>query len=882
MEDIERRVRDGLYMFTFIHPERYRGVDTYRSHAADFRDLVKRLLPDKWTIREAPGVWCQVRAPQDRTPDSGFKIHLSATHDRARETLETVVPILVEEGVAFKFLVDAQILDLSNSHLWHRSMCGKFITIYPTDEDQLKRLLERLHEVTKGLKGPYILSDRRYKDSKVLFYRYGVFRGAEQITAYGEMMGFYRTTDGRLLPDVRMPYFVLPEGIHDPFPDTEEEAAEVILKGRYKAVSSLGSSSKGGVYECIDLETDAKVVVKEGRPLVNRGRWNPYDVVDTLKNEHRVLKVLEGTHLVPSPVDFFQEWEHSFLVMEMAKGVPLNRYCASGAFSIILTTTPSAEEVRVFCRKFIAMSRKLIDGLRAIHAKGVVIQDISPRNILFDAERDELTFIDFEAAYTEQGDVPSPILGIRTPGFGAHARHGEKPTVSEDYAALSSLLGDFLYPPTTFFSIAPDHRRPMLSRVAKEKAVPEAFLRLIFGVAEHPERADDLLAEAERSIEGITAPQPIAPARSDGDLRSIVSGIASYIVDETQSSDDPLDLPVDYRRYYTNQLSVSFGASGVALFLKRAGGEVPGAFLDALVREAAAITNDTYAPGLYVGSSGVAWTLLELGMREQAEALMATAAKSPVLSENADIFYGAAGWGLANLFFFRKLGDERYLKSAVEAFAAIKPKLEREDKGIFYVNDGLIYSGLAHGPSGIGYFMLRLYEATRQEEHLDVARGLFDFDLSKAEEKDGEILFRRAVNDTLFYPYWRIGSAGVGAVAVRFHAALGDAKYMNVARAIARTLAGAYSVFPTNFFGMTGFGSFFLDMHQHTGEEGYLEEARRFVDRVMLFAIEKPTGIVFPGEELLRISTDYGTGSAGTGLFIHRLLAGGGVPYFDL
>jgi hypothetical protein len=49
----------------------------------------------------------------------------------------------------------------------------------------------------------------------------------------------------------------------------------------------------------------------------------------------------------------------------------------------------------------------------------------------------------------------------------------------------------------------------------------------------------------------------------------------------------------------------------------------------------------------------------------------------------------------------------------------------------------------------------------------------------------------------------------------------------------------------------------------------------------MLFAIEKPTGIVFPGEELLRISTDYGTGSAGTGTFFHRLIAGGGIPYFD-
>jgi hypothetical protein len=567
--------------------------------------------------------------------------------------------------------------------------------------------------------------------------------------------------------------------------------------------------------------------------------------------------------------------------MKMAKGVPLGSYSGSGEFSIIARSNPSADDVREFCKKFISISRKLIAGLRSIHEQGVVIQDISPHNILIDAERGDLTFIDFEAAYTERGDVASPILGIRTPGFGVRARRGEKPTVSDDYEALSSLLGDFLYPPTPFFSLAPKLRRPMLARVAKEKAVPEAFLRLIFGVAEQPDRADELLSEAEHSIEGITAPEPLPPARTDQDLRSIVDSIGSYIEDQIRSSDDPLELPSDYRRFFTNRLSAAYGASGIALFLKRATGEVPGAFLDALASEAAAIKNQTYAPGLYMGSAGVAWTLLSLGMRQQAEALMATAAQSPVLFENADLFYGAAGWGLTNLFFFRRLGDEKYLKNAVEAFASIEPKLERDGRGYSYMNDGHVYSGLGHGPSGIGFFLLKLYEATRQDEHMEVARGLFDFDVANAEEKDGYLLFRRAVGDPVFYPYWRIGSAGVGAIALRFHAALGDSHYIKVAREVARYLAGTYTVFPSNFFGMAGIGSFFVDMHQHTGEEGYREEARRLVDRIMLFAIEKPTGIVLPGEELLRISTDYGTGSAGTGIFIHRIIAGGGVPYLD-
>jgi predicted Ser/Thr protein kinase len=884
MQSIERRARDSLYRFTLMHPERYGNLDAYRSKNADFRELLRRVLPDGWTVTETPGVWCEARPPEHRIPDTGFKIHLSTTHDRAREILEATVPILMEERVVFKVLVDEQILDLSNSHTWGRGACGKFVTVYPLDVDQMRRLMERLHEATKSFEGPYILSDKRYKGSKVLFYRYGAFRGFQRINVYGELMPVLRTDDGRLIPDLRLPYFMLPEGVDDPFPDDDEADAETIIHGRYKAVSALGTSSKGGVYKCIDLETHTEVVVKEARPHVNRGRGNPYDAVDCLKNEHRILKLLEGTGAAPRAIEYFQDWEHSFLAMELVRGRQLSAHMASGDFSLILMSDPSAAELRRYCEEFASIAREVIAGLRAIHERGVVIQDISPRNIMLDREQGKVTFIDFEAAYADGGDAAtrSPLVRIFTPGFGVEKWSGGRPTVSDDYRALSRVLGEFLYPPTPFFSLAPDHRRQMLSHVAKEKGVPEAFVRLVFGVEEQPEKVDELLAEATRSVNDITAPGPIPPLREDDGLRRIVGEIGGYINDRIRSGSDPLDLPTDYRQFSTNRLSAAYGASGVALFLQRAGVEIPGVFLDALLGEASKIDTKSYAPGLYVGSSGIAWTLLELGMREEAERLMDVAAKSPLLLENADLFYGAAGFGLANLFFLKRLGDERYLKGAVAAFDAIKPKLKSSERGYFYENSGEVYHSLAFGASGIGYFALRLYQATGEEEHLDYAKGLFRFDLASAEEKQGLPLFFRSKRERVYYPYWNIGSAGIGSVALRFYEALKDERYVQIAQAIGRYLAGKYTVFPTNFAGMAGIGGFFVDLHRATGEGSYLEEARRFVDRIMLFAIEKPSGVVFPGEELLRISTDYGTGSAGTGTLLHRIVAGGGVPYFDL
>ncbi|WP_437752129.1 class III lanthionine synthetase LanKC [Sorangium sp. So ce1389] len=873
---------DRIVDFVIAHPERYESLERYRSEGGEFRELVKRLLPDGWTVGEGRGPWCEAHPSKLQVPDAGFKIHLSTAHESAREMLAAVVPLLVEEGASFKVLVDEQILDLGNSTFWGRGACGKFVTIYPADVEQLTRLMPRLHDATKGFRGPYILSDKRYKDSKVLFYRYGGFRKAQRVNAFGEPVALLRTADGQLLPDERLPYFALPEGVDDPFPETEEEDDELILKGRYKATEALGTSSKGGIYRCLDLETNAEVVVKEARPLVNRGRKIPYDAIDCLKNEYRVLKRLDGTGVAPRPIELFQEWEHCFVAMELVTGVSLASYLARWPSNLLLVPSPTADQVRTYCEEFLAIARNILVGARTIHERGVVIQDVSPRNIVFDPEQGTIKFIDFEAAYIAQGDAERLFIPISTPGFGEARGMDRLPTFADDYRALSRVLGELLYPVTSFFSIAPERRAPAFAHFARERGIPEAIVRLTLGVGEQPERVDALLSEAERSLEGVAAPERMPPLRGDDELRKIVGAIGDYIVDQIQSGDDPLELPADYRRSMTNPLSVAYGASGVALFLKRTRGEVPAVFLDALVREASGIGDDRYAPGLYIGSSGVAWTLLELGMRKEAEALMEAAQRSPLLYENADMFYGAAGWGLANLFFLAQLGDEKYLRNAVHAFDHIKPQLEQGEGGYSYKNMDAVYHGLAHGAAGIGYFLLRLYRVTGREEHLEVARGLLDFELASAEEnKPGCAQFRRSVGDRLVYPYWRIGGAGVGAVALRFHAALGDDRYLEMARKIARQLDGNYAVFPTNFSGMAGLGNFFVDMHRRTEEASYLEEARRFVDRVMLFALEKPSGLVFPGEELLRVSTDYGTGSAGTGMFIHRIVAGGGLPYLD-
>ena len=65
-------------------------------------------------------------------------------------------------------------------------------------------------------------------------------------------------------------------------------------------------------------------------------------------------------------------------------------------------------------------------------------------------------------------------------------------------------------------------------------------------------------------------------------------------------------------------------------------------------------------------------------------------------------------------------------------------------------------------------------------------------------------------------------------------------------------------------------GTTYLDIAELTGDVRYRATAARIAREVLLFGIEKEAGLAFPGEHLLRISTDLATGSAGIALFFSR------------
>ncbi|MCX4803168.1 hypothetical protein OG594_16160 [Streptomyces sp. NBC_01214] len=479
------------HLFGLVDDRHYEPLSR-RAITPHYRDALQRLLPDTWVL-ERGDVWLHARmvagvagvagtsgVPRRTAPPptQGFKIHVSSAPAHAVRLFDLVVPVCAENGVEFKTAADPVMLGVINSKTQERGFSGKFMTIYPPDEDVFVGLIETLYRrtVDEAVEGPYVLSDRRYRDSKVLFYRYGGFRPPRRLNIDGTQSTFLVSPDGTYVADERLPYFRLPPWVRDPFAeepaseptaeptaepavDSTGEPAATLRDGRYRIEGALTFSNAGGVYHGTDGVTRKPVVVKEARRLTNC--WTSgdrtVDSVDMLRHEYDVLRRLEGLEFVPSPVDLFQEWEHTFLVEERVHGIAFHDFWAQD--DVILAPYIRREgRVERFVPRFREVVGRLIHMIQEVHARGVVLGDLSPNNILIDAETLRMWFIDFESAVHEDDEAALLAYGTRwgTPGF-LHPDRASRDRLlpCDDWYAAAMLLYSSVVPATAFFALNP-------------------------------------------------------------------------------------------------------------------------------------------------------------------------------------------------------------------------------------------------------------------------------------------------------------------------------------------------------------------------------------------------------------------------------------------
>ena len=376
-------------------------IETINTEKDKWSELCDRHLPHE--LNGSP--WRYSRPMSSQDLGQGWKIHISATILTACETIKLVAPMLNESGIAFKAPATLDELRKVNSGIWYGySQIGKFITVYPRDNEEFIELCEQLHDLTSKIGGgPAVPFDIKFSGRTNVYYRYGAFKNPATQSAFDPQK--IVSPDGVQLIDRRDTAARVPDWEAHPFPEAARRSLTTStspLRDRYKVFRSLCQRGKGGVYEAIDMSVDPPQVriVKEGRRN-GETAWDGSDGFDRVKKEAVILEMLRNSSVeVPTVCELFETADNVYLVLEKLNGVPLQKVLERSSKPLQLDIS-------------FHFSRELADLLSRIHERGIVWRDCKPSN-LFVERSGRLRALDFEGSSSVEEFDP---LAWSTPDF---------------------------------------------------------------------------------------------------------------------------------------------------------------------------------------------------------------------------------------------------------------------------------------------------------------------------------------------------------------------------------------------------------------------------------------------------------------------------------
>jgi serine/threonine protein kinase len=852
----------------------FESIERYTMKEADFIDFLRDMAPTGWRFSRKD-IWFRCNPPFVDLPNQGWKFHISATRANCQALVRTVAPLLFARDVPFKLAGDEYLLSIQLGKSWPRAASGKFMTIYPRSQRDVPELAEALHNATREFEGPYILSDMRYSGSKVLFYRYGTIVPAEQVSPSGIRETVLRSEDGtQEMLDRRTPYFSLPPWVTDIFDsqgsNEEDRDKNTLNAGRYHVKRVLQYSNSGGVYLADDVATGRQVVIKEARPFV---AWTSreLDARATLDREARILRRLSGLGIAPDFVDIFDDWEHRFLVQEYLEGETLAKYMAREGY---LARTRPTENIRrnaydVWRRQFIEIS----GAIAALHSQNIVFSDLSPGNVLL-LRDGGIRLIDFEGSWEANVDAPT---GLNTPGFAPHhapERAGSSP--SADLYALAAMMVASVFAITRAFESRPDDVHSIVREVLGDAGIPEPIVeRIVRGLSATQEERPSAVEFAAllRAHEEPGAVRPTGRDWSPEQLRRVIEESAEFAVaNATPDRRDRL-FPPDFRVFHTNPISLAYGSLGTLVAYQRCGVELPRFALDWSM-DRLSDYREALPPGFTQGTAGIAWCLSELGLVAEARDLFLSTEGHPLLSESSSVATGLAGRVFTALKLATVTGEDRFAEIALRDASQLTLRATQVGEALSWSEGKHTYFGLQHGASGIALALLYAGTACNAPSLIDIGERALSFDLSQARDtEDGGISFPyRANYDQFVCPYWEFGSAGIGAALLRYQLVRPRPQYDELLAKLLIELERKYTMIPGKLNGLAGLTGTLIDGFVLLGRTDYLHAAKRTIDGILLHAVKREGGYAFTGSSHNKFSCDYGAGSAGSALALHRFM----------
>ncbi|MEV0389826.1 class III lanthionine synthetase LanKC [Nonomuraea sp. NPDC050643] len=806
---------DKYELYCLVDPCFYDTLEHSTAADADFA-ILRTPLPTGWSTA-LTDTWSYF-APdsEEPLPAQGWKIHVSARVEDAEKAIAAVWDYCLPRGIAFKFLRGLPVLVMVNSKAASRASSGKLVTIYPRDEAQLELVLKELDELLRDVRGPYILSDLRYNEGP-LFVRYGGFAERRCLSASGERVLAIEDGTGALVPDVRGATFSVPPWTTLPaFLEPQLAARNAVTMGGlpYEIESVLHFSNGGGVYLGRDSRTGERVVLKEARPhagLDAAGR----DAVARIEHERDILERLAGLPASPELHDYFTLGEHHFLVQEFVDGTPLQRRLVQRY--PLTRATCTEQDLADYTAWAVETLETVAAAIGSLHERGVVFGDLHPDNILL-ADDGRVALIDYEVA-TLAGDRARAALAH--PAFAPPA---DRQGVDIDRYALACLRLGLFAPQCTI--MLPLHRAKVrhLGEIVKETfPVPE-----------------DLVDAAVTTIAGASGQATEVPLPGTADWPELREAIGRAIVATATPERDDRLFPGDVAQFQPGGgLNLAYGAAGV-LFALAGAGLGPYPEYERWLRARALRPAQGSGLGLYDGLHGIAYVLGLLGHDQDAHDLIDICLREKWDALETALFSGLSGIGLNLLHFGR---TDLALRAADICADRLGGEVSELSGGVHP------RAGLMYGSSGSALLFLRAFEHTGDKALLDLAATALRQDLRRCRHsEDGSLQVNQGWR---LLPYLDEGSAGIALVLERYLRHRHD-------EAFATALAELR---------LAGRSGFFVQSGLFTGRAGMVAafggDEPGLVKGLRWHALPYGGGLAFPGDQLLRLSMDFATGTAG-------------------
>lgn len=840
---------DMRYVRYLAPDERYYKQPMKKMKESEF---ILRGMPEEWDIKvDSYGHWAYCFKKASVLPVQGWKVHITTTMENAQKTLDIVSEYLFGIQVNFKYVSNKWELYLKNSKYGDRSASGKFITVYPIDDSQFEKVVKDLAELLYDVpNGPYILSDKRWRDSNV-FFRYGGFAQMFMPDSSGKKLAI-KDPKGNYIEDKREPIYTKPDFVKEPEFITQMDNENQELENEtnefdaYSVEAALHFSNGGGVYLATMQGTGEEVVLKEGRPGAGLDGYGN-DGVMRVKHEGKILEQLKDVDSVVKYFKVFPVWEHMFLAEEYITSTPLHSWIAA---YYPFSPEESAE-------KYADKAYKIIVNLRhavhEIHSKKIGMGDLQPMNVMVD-DQCSVKLIDFETADDLEVEKRP---GLETPGFVSPLAKNRK------QADLYALLRIARY---IFLPIGPVQD---LSEDIQEKH--DAWIEQVYG-----KKCVTLIREIEDECrccfpEAFKKQRKFNRNYSLPNIPEMITKLRTGILGDLSPDKDQL-IGGDIRQYEVKGglFNILTGGYGIAMALHRTG-EVPENVLEWMRRHNDISEYDFLDNGLYTGRAGIAGVLCELGMRK--EALEWYEAIKWENMDDVSIFSGLAGIGLAYLGAYICIsGEEKFLENAINIAEKIKVLAEKNIELKAYDMDFIPY-GFFDGWSGAAYYLQCLYEITKAEKWIKEAYNLLCKDMELCFFSEEKQVYQLKDNSR-FVPYFAGGSAGIGLVMAKMQKLDPTIDWSKEIKGIANGTISKCFYSGGLFRGLSGL----LACANALEKSNLLHNGNEYVDKCFrtlnLYLIEKEGRLYFPGDYSYRISADIFSGSAGILCVLQDLIDG--------